>query len=511
MAKPAKIVGTYRLAMKRDGSRESMQDGALWNMVDLLPEVMESRARKRGPYTYASLALTATEDAYAEAGIVAPFTDGNSNLAFLNSGVALEIESSAATEVIGAANNTRSPVFYNNMVIVPDFDGTVVPSKITRSAGVHSISALSGSPPAGRYALVFKDVVWLASPSASADRIFFSVAGNPESWDTSQRWLDASFPITGMAALQNAVFVYGLSRTMRVRGSVPPPDTDFIVDDPIFDVGCTDSRSITNYRDKVVWANANGLYLSDGSALEDLTRICGMKSWWLAVMNGDDGFAVGETYYTPSGWSIVTEVYGDYLFYSINQGVTIRDAGVIDMIRYSWMRLSNIDMVSAWPGLYPEELYWGNRGTPRVSLMSTIFDPGSQTIGRQGASTNDAYRDADGTSILPVVETPFYMDNALLKTMRRAFVTYEARAISSGNDPSLTLSYVLSPGDSPSEGASYTAVSPTLPETAGVSRVHRSINRPSRGIAFKLEQTVASADTRLYDIELEAEEREGFR
>lgn len=506
MANPSKLLGTYRLAMKRDGSRESMQDGSLWNIVNLLPEVMESRARKRGPYTYASPSLTADDTLYAEAGIEAPYTDGTSVLTFLTDGRAFEVESATSNENIGIANNTRNPVFYNNMVIVPDLDGTAAPSKITRSAGVHSITALSGSPPAGRYAVVFKDVVWLASPAASSDRIFFSVAGNPESWDTTTRWLDASNPITGMAALQNAVFVYSLGRTMRVRGSVPPPDTDFIVDDPIFDVGCTDNRSITNYRDKVIWANATGLYLSDGSALEDLTRVCGMKSWWLEVMNGDSGFTVGESSYTPSAWSIVTEVWGDYLFYSVMQGITLRDAGVIDMIRYSWMRLSNIDMVSAWPSLYPEELYWGNRNAQRVSLMSTLFDPASTTIPRKGASYGDVWKDPNGTAILPIIETPFYMDNSLLKTLRRAFVTYDARAISSGNEPSLTLSYILSP-----EATTYTAISPTLPKTTEITRVHRSINRPGRGVGFKLEQTTPSGETRLYDLELEAEEREGFR
>lgn len=492
MPEPAKIVDSYRLGMKRDFARDKMPDGSFWNMIDLLPEVLDGRARKRGGYTRASQAISAVTGSATKvaAGIFAPYSDGDSNLAFDEDGRAYEIESTTGTENIGAAVTTRSPVFYSNMVIVPDSTGAVGPKKITRSAGSHSITGLSGSPPAGRYAVIYKDVLWLASPSASSDRIFFSVAGNPESWDTTNRYLDMSFPITGLVALQNAVFAFGLSRTARIRGSIPPPDTDFIVDDPIFDIGCTDNRSIALYREKVIWGNANGLFISDGTAMEDLTRLCGMKSWWLDIMDGTQGFSTG-TAYNITGFSIVTQVYGDYLVYSVKNGTTLVDSGIIDLVRYSWMRFSNFDMDSAWRRPYPEEVFWGNS---HVNTVSSFFAPSASTKA-----------DADGDSVLPVLETPFFMETSLLKTIRRAFLTYDIRDAASDN-PALTLAFIDSP-----EETSYTDVSPTLPETTEITRVHRSINRPMRGVAFRVSQSGASADTRLYDLELEAQEREGFR
>jgi hypothetical protein len=489
---PAKLIDSYRLGMKRDFARDKMPDGSFWNMIDLLPEVIDGRARKRGGYERASQAVSAVTGTATKvaAGIFAPYSDGDSNLFFDEDGRAYEVESLTGTENIGAAIATRSPVFYSNMVIVPDAAGSAGPQKITRSSGAHSVTALDGTPPAGRYAVIYKDVLWLASPAASADRIFFSVAGNPESWDTTNRWLDVSFPITGLVALQNAVFVFGLSRTARIRGSIPPPDTDFIVDDPIFDIGCTDNRSIALYREKVIWGNANGLFISDGTAMEDLTRLCGMKSWWLDIMDGSQGFSTG-TEYSISGFSIVTQVYGDYLVYSVLNGTTLVDSGIIDLVRYSWMRFSNIDMSSAWRRPYPEEVFWGNT---HVNKTSSFFDP---TAGTKA--------DADGDSVLPQLETPFFMDNSLLKTIRRVFLTYDIRDAASDN-PALTISHINSP-----EETSYDAIASTLPETSEVTRVHRSINRPMRGIAFKIAQTGASSDTRLYDLELEAQEREGFR
>lgn len=501
MADPIPFLGSYKNGMKRDYAREDMPPDSLWNIIDVLPEVLDARARKRGGYTHASQAIsavTSTAD-YIAAGIFAPFSAGNSILIFDDDGRAYEVESATGTENIGDAVTTRSPVFYSDKVIVPHSEGSTAPKKITRSGDTHSITAMSGSPPAGRYAIIYKDVLWLASPAASADRIFFSTAGNPEdTWDTTNKYLDSSYPITGMAALSNAVFVFGLGRTMRVRGSIPPPDSDFIVDDPIFDVGCTDNRSISLYRDKVIWANANGLYISDGSAMEDLTRICGMKSWWLDVMAGNAGFATG-TPYSVSGFTISTGVYGDYLFYSISSGDplvshNLVDGGVIDMTRYAWYRMKNIDSHFMFRRPYPEELYFCRREEAYLGALSGVFAPSAGTKA-----------DADGTNVLPEFETAFLLGHPKLKTVRRAYVTYDIRDAGSDN-PYLTLSYIDSP-----EETSYTTVSPTLPETSEITRVHRAINKPMRGIAFKVAQTAPSSDTRFYDLELEASEREGMK
>lgn len=486
--------------MKRDYAREDLPGGALWNLVDILPEVLDGRGRKRGGYEYASQAISAVSagTAFISAGIFAPFSNASSLIVFGDDGRAYEIESATATENIGATDNCVSPAFYNNMVICPDGNGNNGPKKITRSGGAHSVAALSGSPPAGRYPVVFKDVLWLASPALSADRIFFSIAGNPESWDTTNRWLDVSFPITGMAAMQNAVFVFGKDRTARVRGSVPPPDTDFIVDDPIFDIGCTDHRSITLYRDKLVWANANGIYITDGSVPEDLTRICGMKSWWLDVMGGLEGFAPqgggAEGSYSDLTWSIVTEVYGDFLVYSVMNGAVEVDSGIIDLIRYSWFRARNLDAISAFRRPYPEEVFFGRRGSSHVAKVSSLFNPTSSTKA-----------DADGTNVLPEFETGYFLSDSGLKAVRRVFLAYDLRDSGSDN-PTLTVSYIDSP-----EETSYTAADGgTLPETSAIEREHRFVNQPVRGIAFKVAQSNPSSDTRFYELAAEFQPRGGY-
>lgn len=495
MATPIILQEGYDLAMKRDFARERLPKGAVWNSLDWLPSDLGARLRKRGGYAHASqnIASVQATASYIAAGVMGEYAAGQSILIFDEDGRAYEVESAAATEDIGAALTTRSAVFYNDKVIAFHDGGTTAPKKITRSGGTHTIANLGGSPPAAKFGLVYKDVVWALATDANRDRILFSDAGNPEVWDVTNKFLDVSFDITGGATLSNAVLIFMRGRTARIRGSIPPPDTDFIVDDPQFEVGCTDNRSIALYRDKVIWANAQGLYISDGTALEDLTRLCGMKSWWRDVMLGREGFSTG-TVYSITGFSIAGGVYGDYYFYSIMNGATLVDSGYIDLTKFTWRRVANLDSVFFFSRLYPEELFFGRRGGAFLGSLSGIFAP---------ASGNK--NDGDGDAVLPILELPYFQGEPGIKTLRRLFVGWDIRDASADN-PLLTVSYATLP-----EATTYTAITPTLTETTQYTRQALPLNLAAPGLSLKIAQTNASADTRLYDIELEAIPRERSR
>ena len=491
---PAPIQGSYRLGMKRDYSRDQMPPNSLWNILDFLPEVVDAPLQKRGGYSYASgatSAITSTSD-HIVAGLWAPYSAGAVNLFFDEDGHAFARTRSGTADIDAGttsltANSTISPVFYNDTVIVPGAGGTNAPKKITYNGSTFSITALGGSPPAGKYAIIYKDVLWLASSSSSADTIVFSTAGNPEAaWDTTNKVLAVSFPITGMAALANAVFVFMEQRTARIRGSVPPPDSDFIVDDPMYNVGCTDSRSIATYRDKVIWGSGEGLFISDGSAMEDLTALCGQKSWWLDVMAGREGLATGSTY-DSSSWTIAGAVHRDYYVYCVMNGTTKVDAGMIDLKTYTWTRFSNFDFDFLWTRSFPTEIYGGRRNASRVAALSNIWVP---------SSSNKA--DADGTNIVPSVELPYFVGGPSLKNFYNAYLTWFMSDAAS-DAPTLQLSYLLSPEDT-----SYTALDPTMAVTTDITRAHFPINLSGYGIAFKIAQTGPSADTRVYTLELDA-------
>jgi len=481
------------MGMKRDGAREALSQEVLWNEVDYIPEVLNARQRKRGGWANASAAIPA--GGTVSSGLVAEYSNGQSNLVHLSGGQIYEIESATSLESIGNPGFTsRSAVFYNDLAIFADANGLIAPVKVQRlTPGNHTQMPLVGSPPAGKFLLVYKDVVWNMSRAANPKRIFFSVAGNPESWDLTTKFLDNSYPITGAAALQNVVLVFAFGRTTRIRGSIPPPDSDFQVDDPFFEVGCTDNRSIANYRDRVVFANAQGLYITDGSALEDLTRICGMKTWWRDVMLGQEGFSTGARY-NPATWTIAGGVYGDYYFYSMHNGVTLVDSGMIDLTSFTWHRQDNLLASVYYARTYPEELFFGRRDTARMGQISDIFQPGASNAS-----------DGNGVAVEPYFETGFVEDQPGTRTNRRVYLGYDLRD-SLSNNPTLEVGYITSP-----EQTAYTALAPTFGTVAEYTRDYRGLHFPSKGIAFRVRQVGASDDTRIYGIELDAQMRERHR
>ncbi len=480
--------------MKRDFPRDQMPKDSVWNLVDYIPEILGAPLRKRGGWVWASPPLGASSQ-YVISGIIAPFSAGKKNIVFDEDGRAAAIASSSSSADIGAASGTIDPVFYSDKVIAPQSSGESPPVYITWNGTIYTVVTMTA--PNGRYMVIHKDVAWLASTSALPKRIYFSATGDPLTWNTTDKWLDVSYPVTGMAALSNAVLVFSLERTARVRGSIPPPDSDFIVDDPLFAVGCTDNRSICLYRDKVIWANASGLFISDGTALEDLTAICGMKNWWLDIMAGRSGFSTG-TAYTPAGFTVVCRVFRDVLIYSVMNGATLVDSGFIDLKRFVWGRFSNLVFRSMWSDSYPEELYaggTGGSGTARVAKLSDVFQPSS-------VNTVDAL---SSLAVLPYVEPPFFVGPESMKTMRAVYLGYDLRD-AGANDPTITVSYI----DSPEETA-YTNISPNLPETLQKERERLVLNFPARGIGFKVAQNILSLDTRLYSFELDGLAREGNR
>ena len=205
--------------MKRDGAREALPDGAVWNLVDFLPEVLGAvlpqarrlRVRLAGPDRggrHGGLRALGDRRRVHRRAVGARRRT--------RTVAAYEIESPRATENIGGAHRrTRNPIFYDDMVIVPDAAGRPLPKKITRSGATHTIADCSGgSSPCWRYGLVYKDVVWLGGNAAFPKRIYFSVSANPRAGTRPSSGHDMSYPITGFAALSNAVLVFSL-RTHR--------------------------------------------------------------------------------------------------------------------------------------------------------------------------------------------------------------------------------------------------------------------------------------------------------
>jgi len=174
MATPFMLQNGYQLAMRRDGARETMPRGSVWSLIDYIPEILDSRLRKRGGYVYASQDISVVQGtaSYLTTGLVAEYSAGQSVLVMDEDARFYEVESPSSTENIGASTQggCRNPFFYNNMSIWPEWTGVNPPAKITRSGATHTIANLGGTPPDGRYVQTGRIGAAVTSASSRARR-----------------------------------------------------------------------------------------------------------------------------------------------------------------------------------------------------------------------------------------------------------------------------------------------------------------------------------------------------
>ena len=208
MAQPAPVQTTYKGGMKRDGAREAMPQGACWNLVDFLPEVLGAVLRKRGGYEYASIAMPS--GAGIISGIMAEYIDGQSVL------------------VSDGYSN-----WYDDQV--PDRErGHRHGGVMNPAASSSTTTWSSSSTPTGRsrrrrsrarrgytrwptLAVVLRQA---ATPRLQGRRLDRRLCGGAQAHLLLHRrsarelgpdvnkWVDMSYPITGFAGLSNAVLVF---------------------------------------------------------------------------------------------------------------------------------------------------------------------------------------------------------------------------------------------------------------------------------------------------------------
>lgn len=486
MGRPVALLENFQRGMRRDHAREDLPAGALWNVIDLLPNLGGAKLRERGGWGHASndIAATKATAAYVIGGMYGPFVSAAKNVAIDEDGELYTIASNGTVTDVGAAVAVaQNPVFHREKAIIPASGGATAPKYYD---GNTTVAALGGSPPTAVYATVFKDRTILARTAANTNRIWFSGAGNPASWDTTNSYWDLTNPITGLASLRGAILIFHDGHFSTLVGSTPPTVAgglgDFRANDPLFEVGCTDARSIAYWGDKALFANPGGIYITDGATYDDVTALCGMKTWWHDLV-------------IQAGWTLAGGLYREHYVYCVMNGASFVDAGMIDLRRLTWWRQSNLDAVAFWrASATSEELYFGRRGAARVGKLSSVFSP-----------TATVKNDGDGDAVAGVLETPYFRGRGGgKKGLKRVYVMHELVDYASDN-PSVTVSYVKTP-----EETSYTAITGALGENTAEDRPKKNLGISSRGIAFKLARANAG-DWRLNGLELEASAMEGSR
>lgn len=484
---PFPLASVFSEGMRRDIDRAMMPGGAVWNLVDFIPDELAAAAAGRGGWTYAGAALTAATQIKSLS--YAPFTSGAKLLAIDQQPKLWDV--TGASAITGTPTTPGGPpTFHRGLLIIPNDDGTTA---VTYYDGT-TLGTLAGSPPTGKLAAVYKDHALLANSEDNPNRVWFSAAGDPTSWDTNFGWWDTTGTVVALGTLLNAVLIFHADSVERLRGTTPPPGSDMTLE-PFLGYGCLDPFSVAAWRNRIVFASSQGIYMTDGATDVDLTANAQMKTYWQELLDGYD-----------STWRIAAGVYRDHYIVSINDGDTLVDCLCVDLREQTMWRFTNLHgsaFVNVTSQLQ-EKCYMAMWDTGRVAELSSLWSPGASVK-----------RDGDNTVPTPIIETGNfrgydrerrrYMQSMGKQKWRFLYVDYDLRDAATDN-PTVTVSYSLSP-----EG-SYTAVAGgTLAETSDYLRVRRSLNPTIGGaslsnmLGLKVAVTGPYEAARLYTLEVDYE------
>lgn len=488
MAKPVYLPPAFD-GMVQDFPRNNLPKGRAWNMVDFIPQSLGAPATERGGWAFVSAALTGVDASatYVKAMLNAPFNAGTQLLVIDDNAKLIKIVSGTNTLITGTANMpVQSPFMHQQLVVIPSPDGTSAPQKYDGT----TLAALGASAPAGMYGCVFVNYTWLGGSSANPYRGYASAVGDPTTFVTSgvsASYIDCSFPIRGMAALPNVMLWFGDERTARIRGTTPPPDTDMQRDDPVFNWGVSDARSIAVNGAVACFANDVGVFLTNGTTSpEDLTKSCGISRYWRNLCAG-----------RTSSWTLAGGWFGSIYVICVMNGSTWVDTVAFDTVKRAAYRFSNIKTQTfAAAGESGQELYAGSRATPRVMQLSTMWTPGS------------SYKnDGDGSAVLGTWESPFYDTQKIgMQRWRDVYLQHDLRDAAS-DLPTWTAAYCVSP----ESGSAYTALTPTITATTKKTLVRVPVMTKNSGLGFKLTRTNAAALARIYALGATVYALEGSR
>ncbi len=466
--------------MTQDYPRNQLPPGRAWNMIDYLPNWNQAPLTKRGGWQYYSAALANT---YLWKTDFAPYTTASHQVTFTDTGQLFFDATSKGTQI-----KPFQTAFLKDLFFYTDSTQGSQPRTINASG----VSASVASAPRALYAAAWGERMLAGNVSGSSRYLYFSAPNDPTSWSTTSTtgaYFALTRPIKGLAVANGIIICFSDGGVERLVGTNPPPGGN-LARRWLADHGCIDWRSIANWGQYAVWADIDGIYLTDGSTVTDMTLQAGMKEYWIQNVMGS----------WTSSYTVAGGIYQDKYVVCVMNGATPVDSLIFDMNHRSAYRISNLSVTSFSRGLAgasgaADELYASHRATNRILALNSMWNP---------SATYKA--DGDGTSVTPIVETPFLGVPFSIPGQRRIFTTslgpeerirnvylgYDMRDSASDN-PTLTVGYCTDP-----DATSYTSLTPTYTETTAYVRKRLPVRKQGRGFGFKISQTNASASTELH-------------
>lgn len=475
MSRTAVLQDSYALGERSDSPRVRIPKAGAYRVYDFIPQSIGARLRKRGgwrtPHSGVMAGTSMLNVTYwgfpSGAQIVAQSATGQV-YRVVDGGGLTEIGPGPGTEPGGGSTNpvarkSRRPAIWRDNIVF--FDRTQNPCYYDGS-GWHTMVA-----PHGDMGATWRE--YFVIPIGT--RLFFSPPGDPFStWDTTNSYIDAPQAIYAVAPMRTSILAFGRSRTHRFRGTTPPSQYSLgdMVSEPLWPLGCADMRSIVYHGDQLIFANAQGIWLTDGTTLENLAEGGGILRSWLSQLAG----------YEPTSWIIACGLMGGLLFVSVYNASGPVAGWMCNLERRSWVRTRNIYSSSfATNSDAGEEMYFGRFDSARLGALGSIMHPDASNMA-----------DGDGDPVLPSIETANFQDRPGFKRWIELFVNYELE----GSATTLDVGFAVDPFAQ----SSYVPLGSLEPIPVRGKR-SLPIRHDGEGVQFRIAQTGPSANTIIYELE----------
>lgn len=213
-------------------------------------------------------------------------------------------------------------------------------------------------------------------------------------WDPL-KYLDTSFPITGLGTVMGTLIIFSAHHTERIIGAVPPAETGSDMQlQSLAGVGCLDARSIVNWGETLIFAGEEGVWSTNGAGVDSLTEKpdgTGIQAFWRSLFPRDDG---------PSAKRQIVAGLFNRDFYLVcildNLNAPIETL-MLHIPSQAWTRVSNTVLNSMCQGLSAHgvlDLYGADAKTPYVNKLTDMLRPNANNSS-----------DADGTVVEPTFTT----------------------------------------------------------------------------------------------------------
>ncbi len=359
------------------------------------------------------------------------------------------------------------------------------PKLTNATSGSSTVDAVS--VPTARFSEAHLQRLVLANSAQYPTRLWFSPVLNvtQTGWDLANSWIDVDAPIYGLASLQQELLIFTQEGFYRLIGTIPPPDTDMQLE-PISELGTTDSRSITIWEGKCIYANPQGVFLTAGVAPVPLME-GRIEQYWQSLFTGYvDPLATSGT-----PWSIATGVHQRrFLFVTVLDGINSPLATLCcDLTKMAWTRLTRLNAL-----MYAnshDDLFAINSTNNRVLSLKGLFTPTAAVKNDVGMG-----QDETPTAVTCSWQTRPLQSGMGLKAFGDAEVLLDMRDAATDNP---TMAVTVAPGF---EATTAVDVSESpLAETSDMERRRVTVSKDSECVTLGFTQSNASAKTEFYGVE----------